>query len=100
MIAQPLQSAACRLKAPEPTGHDPQVVWRSGIWWRWDGSFHKKIIWAIMNEKAHLFSPVFGARAEGNTTKAKGPLGSHRTARNIALGHSRVLWATAELGMH
>ena len=48
----------------------------------WDGGFDKKIIWAIMNEKAHLFSPVFGARAEGNTNKANGPLGSHRTAQN------------------
>ena len=65
-----------------------------------DGTFHKKIIWAIMNEKAHLFSPVFGVRAEGNTNKANGPLGSHRTAQNSVLGHSRVPWATAQLGMH
>ena len=55
-----------------------------------DGTFDKKIIWAIMNEKAHLFSPVFGVRAEGNTNKANGPLGSHRTAQNSVLGHSRV----------
>ncbi len=60
-----------------------------------DGTFDKKIIWAIMNEKAHLFSPVFGVRAEGNTNKANSPLGSHRTAQNSVLGHSRVLWATA-----
>ena len=51
-----------------------------------------------MNEKAHLFSPVFGARAEGNINKANGPLGSHRTAQNSVLGHSRVLWATAHSG--
>ena len=66
----------------------------------WDGTFDKIINWAIMNEKAHLYSPSFGARAECNTNKAKGALGSHGTARTGALGHSRVLWATAQLGMH
>ena len=65
-----------------------------------DGTFDKIINWAIMNEKAHLYSPSFGARAECNTNKAKGALGSHGTARTGALGHSRVLWATAQLGMH
>ena len=65
-----------------------------------DGGFDKKIIWAIINEKAHLYSPPYGARAECNTNKAKGSSGSHRTARTGALGHSRVLWATAQLGMH
>ena len=65
-----------------------------------DGNFDKIINWAIMNEKAHLYSPSFGARAECNTNKAKGALGSHGTARTGALGHSRVLWATAQLGMH
>ena len=39
-----------------------------------DGGFDKKITWAIMNEKVHLYSPVFEARAEGYTNKAKGPL--------------------------
>ena len=66
----------------------------------WDGTFDKIINWAIMNEKAHLYSPSFGARAECNINKVKGGLGSHGTARTGALGHSRVLWATAQLGMH
>ena len=65
-----------------------------------DGGFDKIINWAIMNEKAHLYPPSFGASAECNTNKAKGALGSHGTARTGALGHSRVLWATAQLGMH
>jgi len=58
------------------------------------------IIWAIMIEKAHLLSPEFGARAGGNTNKAKWLLSSQRTAWNGALVHSRCLWATAQLGMH
>ena len=65
-----------------------------------DGTFDKIINWAIMNEYAHLYPPSFGASAECNTNKAKGALGSHGTARTGALGHSRVLWATAQLGMH
>ena len=52
-----------------------------------------------MNEKAHLYSPVFGARAKCNTNKAKEGFGSHRTAQNSALGHSRVFWALALLAL-
>ena len=62
--------------------------------------FFKKIIWAITNEKAHLYSPLFGARAKSNTNRVKGSSGSHRTARTGALGHSTVLRATAQLRMH
>jgi len=47
-----------------------------------------------MNEKAHLYYPVFRARAEGSTKRAKALLDSAKIAHNSALGHSKVLWVT------